>query len=68
MSGIISKMHELDSTLYFAISPQGSVFLLQIQVRHYYYRLVRRLKKLLGPDFSLDARNSKDTIAAMLRW
>lgn len=38
------------------------------QVRHYYYRLVRRMKKLLGPGFSLDARNSKDTIAAMLRW
>ncbi|CAM0872213.1 unnamed protein product [Alopecurus aequalis] len=38
------------------------------QVRHYYYRLVRRMKKLLGPEFSLDARNSKDTIAAMLRW
>lgn len=39
-----------------------------IQVRHYYYRLVRRMKKLLGPGFSLDAKNSKDTIAAMLRW
>lgn len=39
-----------------------------IQVRHYYYRLVRRMKKLLGPRFSLDAKNSKDTIAAMLRW
>ncbi|KAG8096847.1 hypothetical protein GUJ93_ZPchr0013g34366 [Zizania palustris] len=38
------------------------------QVRHYYYRLVRRMKKLLGPEFSLDAKNSKDTIAAMLRW
>ncbi|KAM0908644.1 hypothetical protein ACQ4PT_015337 [Festuca glaucescens] len=38
------------------------------QVRHYYYRLVRRMKKLLGPEFSLDARNSKDIIAAMLRW
>lgn len=38
------------------------------QVRHYYYRLVRRMKKILGPEFSLDARNSKDTIAAMLRW
>ncbi|KAL6596036.1 hypothetical protein ACP70R_047400 [Stipagrostis hirtigluma subsp. patula] len=38
------------------------------QVRHYYYRLVRRMKKLLGPGFSLDAKNSKDTIAAMLRW
>ncbi|KAG8074218.1 hypothetical protein GUJ93_ZPchr0006g42517 [Zizania palustris] len=37
------------------------------QVRHYYYRLVRRMKKLLGPEFSLDAKNSKDTIAAMLR-
>uniref|UniRef100_A0ACD5XDX8 Uncharacterized protein n=2 Tax=Avena sativa TaxID=4498 RepID=A0ACD5XDX8_AVESA len=38
------------------------------QVRHYFYRLVRRMKKLLGPQFSLDARNSKDIIAAMLRW
>uniref|UniRef100_A0A0D9VZJ4 Uncharacterized protein n=1 Tax=Leersia perrieri TaxID=77586 RepID=A0A0D9VZJ4_9ORYZ len=38
------------------------------QVRHYYYRLVRRMKKLLGPEFSLDAKNPKDTIAAMLRW
>uniref|UniRef100_A0A804M4R9 protein-serine/threonine phosphatase n=1 Tax=Zea mays TaxID=4577 RepID=A0A804M4R9_MAIZE len=37
------------------------------QVSHYYYRLVRRMKKLLGPRFSLDAKNSKDTIAAMLR-
>jgi len=42
--------------------------LLAIQVRHYYYRLVRRMKKLLGPGFLLDAKNSKDTIAAMLRW
>ncbi|KMT06246.1 hypothetical protein BVRB_7g161720 [Beta vulgaris subsp. vulgaris] len=38
------------------------------QVRHYYYRLVRRMNKLLGPDLSLDAKNSKDTNAAMLRW
>ncbi|CAH9050151.1 unnamed protein product [Cuscuta europaea] len=38
------------------------------QVRHYYYRLVRRMNKLLGPDFFLDAKNSKDTNAAMLRW
>ncbi|GJN30852.1 hypothetical protein PR202_gb19190 [Eleusine coracana subsp. coracana] len=38
------------------------------QVRHYYYRLVRRMKKLLGPEFSLDAKDSKDIIAAMLRW
>ncbi|KAF5178133.1 Tsl-kinase interacting protein [Thalictrum thalictroides] len=38
------------------------------QVRHYYYRLVRRMNKLLGPGFSLDAKNSKDTNAAMLRW
>nr|CAD1839141.1 unnamed protein product [Ananas comosus var. bracteatus] len=38
------------------------------QVRHYYYRLVRRMNKLLGPGLYLDARNSKDTIAAMLRW
>ncbi|KAG7638769.1 SANT/Myb domain [Arabidopsis thaliana x Arabidopsis arenosa] len=38
------------------------------QVRHYYYRLVRRMNKLLGPDLSLDAKNPKDTNAAMLRW
>ncbi|ONK55962.1 uncharacterized protein A4U43_C10F2730 [Asparagus officinalis] len=38
------------------------------QVRHYYYRLVRRMNKLLGPGLCLDAKNSKDTIAAMLRW
>jgi len=39
-----------------------------LQVRHYYYRLVRRMNKLLGPDLSLDAKNPKDTNAAMLRW
>ncbi|XP_047335012.1 TSL-kinase interacting protein 1-like [Impatiens glandulifera] len=38
------------------------------QVRHYYYRLVRRMNKLLGPGVCLDAKNSKDTNAAMLRW
>ncbi|VFQ72894.1 unnamed protein product [Cuscuta campestris] len=38
------------------------------QVRHYYYRLVRRMNKLLGPNLCLNAKNSKDTIAAMLRW
>ncbi|KAJ6746691.1 CRAMPED PROTEIN [Salix koriyanagi] len=38
------------------------------QVRHYYYRLVRRMNKLLGPRLYLDAKNSKDTNAAMLRW
>ncbi|KAG8374227.1 hypothetical protein BUALT_Bualt11G0109100 [Buddleja alternifolia] len=38
------------------------------QVRHYYYRLVRRMNKLLGPEVCLDAKNSKDTNAAMLRW
>ncbi|KAL8263293.1 hypothetical protein R6Q59_024642 [Mikania micrantha] len=38
------------------------------QVRHYYYRLVRRMNKLLGPELSLDAKNSKDTNSAMLRW
>ncbi|GKA28978.1 TSL-kinase interacting protein 1 [Tanacetum coccineum] len=38
------------------------------QVRHYYYRLVRRMNKLLGPELSLDASNSKETNAAMLRW
>ncbi|KAF2289889.1 hypothetical protein GH714_039032 [Hevea brasiliensis] len=37
------------------------------QVRHY-YRLVRRMNKLLGPGLCLDAKNSKDTNAAMLRW
>lgn len=39
-----------------------------LQVRHYYYRLVRRMNKLLGPELSLDAKNPKDTNAAMLRW
>lgn len=38
------------------------------QVRHYYYRLVRRMNKLLGPALCLDAKNSNDTNAAMLRW
>ncbi|KAJ7957221.1 TSL-kinase interacting protein 1 [Quillaja saponaria] len=38
------------------------------QVRHYYYRLVRRMNKLLGPGLCLDAKNSNDTNAAMLRW
>ncbi|CAL2267686.1 unnamed protein product [Prunus armeniaca] len=38
------------------------------QVRHYYYRLVRRMNKLLGPGLYLDSKNSKDTNAAMLRW
>lgn len=38
------------------------------QVRFYYYRLVRRMNKILGPEFSLDAKNSKETNAAMLRW
>ncbi|CAH2042346.1 unnamed protein product [Thlaspi arvense] len=38
------------------------------QVRHYYYRLLRRMNKLLGPGLCLDAKNSKDTNAAMLRW
>lgn len=38
------------------------------QVRYYYYRLVRRMNKLLGPGLSLDAKNSKDTNTAMLRW
>lgn len=39
-----------------------------LQVRHYYYRLVRRMNKLLGPGLYLDSKNSKDTNAAMLRW
>ncbi|CAN0926935.1 TSL-kinase interacting protein 1 [Linum grandiflorum] len=38
------------------------------QVRHYYYRLVKRMNKLLDPELCLDAKNSKDTNAAMLRW
>lgn len=38
------------------------------QVRHYYYRLVRRMNKLLGPGILIDARNPRDTNAAMLRW
>ncbi|XP_052176201.1 TSL-kinase interacting protein 1-like [Diospyros lotus] len=38
------------------------------QVRHYYYRLLRRMNKLLGPGLCLDTKNSKDTNSAMLRW
>ncbi|KVI09506.1 Homeodomain-like protein [Cynara cardunculus var. scolymus] len=38
------------------------------QVRHYHYRLVRPVNKLLDPELSLDAKNSKDTNAVMLRW
>ncbi|KAK7392797.1 hypothetical protein VNO78_21245 [Psophocarpus tetragonolobus] len=38
------------------------------QVRHYYYRLMRRMNKLLGPGLCLDSKNTKDTNAAMLRW
>ncbi|KAL8516682.1 hypothetical protein ACS0TY_015082 [Phlomoides rotata] len=38
------------------------------QVRHYYYRLVRRMNKMLSPKLCLDAKDSEDTISAMLRW
>ncbi|EPS71953.1 hypothetical protein M569_02804, partial [Genlisea aurea] len=38
------------------------------QVRHYYYRLLRRMNKLLDPDLCLNAKNSKYTNTAMLRW
>eukprot|EP00249_Psilotum_nudum_P015000 c25111_g1_i1 orf=225-2951(+) len=38
------------------------------QVRHYYYRLIKRMNKLLGPNFVLDAKNSKDVNSAMLCW
>lgn len=38
------------------------------QVRHYYYRLIKRMNKLLGPGFVVDAKNTKDANAAMLRW
>lgn len=38
------------------------------QVRHYYYRLLKRMNKLLGPGFLLDPKNSKDANSAMLRW
>uniref|UniRef100_A0A0E0M556 SANT domain-containing protein n=1 Tax=Oryza punctata TaxID=4537 RepID=A0A0E0M556_ORYPU len=47
---------------------QAVIVCFGMQVRHYYYRLLRRINKLLGPGFSLDANNSKDSIAAMLRW
>ncbi|KAF6161735.1 hypothetical protein GIB67_009104 [Kingdonia uniflora] len=48
--------------------PNWNVRDLNNKVRHYYYRLVTRMNKLLGPGFSLDAKNFKDTNAAMLRW
>ncbi|KAL8516681.1 hypothetical protein ACS0TY_015081 [Phlomoides rotata] len=38
------------------------------QVRHYYYRLVRKMNKMLSPELRLDAKNSDDTISAMLQW
>ncbi|GBG78378.1 hypothetical protein CBR_g26407 [Chara braunii] len=38
------------------------------QVRHYYYRVIKRMNKLLGPGLVLDARNPHDVNAAMLRW
>ncbi|GLJ17001.1 hypothetical protein SUGI_0294110 [Cryptomeria japonica] len=38
------------------------------QVRHYYYRIIKRMNKLLGPAFVLDAKNTKDANAALLRW
>ncbi|KAH9330298.1 hypothetical protein KI387_002406, partial [Taxus chinensis] len=37
------------------------------QVRHYYYRIIKRMNKILGPAFVLDAKNTKDANAALLR-
>ncbi|KAJ7298592.1 hypothetical protein O6H91_Y538200 [Diphasiastrum complanatum] len=38
------------------------------QVRHYYYRVIKRMNKLLGPGLILDAKNSKDANTALLHW
>ncbi|EFJ29211.1 hypothetical protein SELMODRAFT_410828 [Selaginella moellendorffii] len=38
------------------------------QVRHYYYRLIKRMNKFLRSDLLIDARNSKDVDSAMLCW
>ncbi|KAJ7298591.1 hypothetical protein O6H91_Y538200 [Diphasiastrum complanatum] len=38
------------------------------KVRHYYYRVIKRMNKLLGPGLILDAKNSKDANTALLHW
>eukprot|EP00850_Spirogloea_muscicola_P020758 SM000226S07399 [mRNA] locus=s226:1395:6352:+ [translate_table: standard] len=38
------------------------------QVRFYYYRLIKRMNKLMGPGFNLDPKNDKEANLAMHRW
>ncbi|BFI20449.1 protein Mp1R-MYB4 [Marchantia polymorpha subsp. ruderalis] len=38
------------------------------QVRHYYYRVIKRMNKILSPSLVLDAKNSSYVNSAMLRW
>ncbi|KAL2613046.1 hypothetical protein R1flu_024738 [Riccia fluitans] len=38
------------------------------QVRHYYYRVIKRMNKVLSPSLVLDAKNSTYVHSAMLRW
>ncbi|BBN17270.1 hypothetical protein Mp_7g13240 [Marchantia polymorpha subsp. ruderalis] len=37
-------------------------------VRHYYYRVIKRMNKILSPSLVLDAKNSSYVNSAMLRW
>ncbi|CAM6105997.1 unnamed protein product [Calypogeia fissa] len=38
------------------------------QVRHYYYRVIKRMNRILAPTLILDAKNSTHVNSAMLRW
>ncbi|KAL9264018.1 TSL-kinase interacting protein 1-like protein [Drosera capensis] len=60
--GLVKKRKNLERITYRVQSKNKD------QVRHYYYRLVKRMNILLGPGLPLDAKNSKDTNAAMLHW
>lgn len=65
---VLFPFHSYSLLFAFSFSSLWWKLAVLFQVRHYYYRLVRRMNKLLGPELSLDAKNPKDTNAAMLRW
>lgn len=39
-----------------------------VQVRHYYYRLIKRLNKILGGESKLDIKNSLQVHRSMLKF
>ena len=39
-----------------------------VQVRHFYYRMVKRVVKLIGPGFKLNPSNSKEANQVLLKW